>query len=153
VNVEVLRQQLVAVDDVAADAAVPADVLRALTGAGAGAGAGADDDERRLLQREVDLCRGTDGVPLVYASSWWTIDAAKRFNILQARIQSARVSPAFHPPADRFRRSIDRVTRVQMADERTNELHLYPGMNRPLHSRQAERRRGVRTRGVDEPER
>jgi hypothetical protein len=93
VNVEVLRQQLVAVDDVAADAAVPADVLRALTGAGAGAGAGADDDERRLLQREVDLCRGADGVPLVYASSWWTIDAAKRFNILQARIHP----PAFHP--------------------------------------------------------
>ena len=92
-NVEVLRQRLVAVDDVAADAAVPADVLRALTGAGAGAGAGADDDERRLLQREVDLCRGADGVPLVYASSWWTIDAAKRFNILQARIHP----PAFHP--------------------------------------------------------
>lgn len=32
----------------------------------------------------MDLCRSTDGLPLVYASSWWTIEAAKKFNILKS---------------------------------------------------------------------
>lgn len=36
-----------------------------------------------VLHREVDLCDGADGAPLVYASSWWTVEAARKFGILK----------------------------------------------------------------------
>lgn len=41
------------------------------------------DSCTHLLHREVDLCDGRDGTPLVYASSWWTPEAAERFGILR----------------------------------------------------------------------
>ena len=44
---------------------------------------GTIDSCAHLLHREVDLCDGRDGTPLVYASSWWTPEAAERFGILR----------------------------------------------------------------------
>ena len=103
VRVDVLRADLLPASAVAAAssasaasaaaasaaAAVPDDVLARLLPERRrepNAGGIDDDDESQrsmILHREVDLCDGADGTPLVYASSWWTADAARRFGVLR----------------------------------------------------------------------
>lgn len=105
VKVDVLSHDAVRLEDVARDTTVPADVARILLGANeishtheeldpealeptAAADCSTDsrttiDSRTHLLHREVDLCDGRDGTPLVYASSWWTPHAAERFGILR----------------------------------------------------------------------
>ena len=104
VKVDVLRQQLLRSRDLVGDPAVPDDVLAKLFPGSLAPIAATEDTSRRggprlldakreissfravsdgVLHREVDLCDGTDGAPLVYASSWWTVEAARKFGILK----------------------------------------------------------------------
>lgn len=104
VKVDVLRQQLLRSRDLVGDPAVPDDVLAKLFPESLAPIAATEDTSRRggsrlldakreissfravsdgVLHREVDLCDGTDGAPLVYASSWWTVEAARKFGVLK----------------------------------------------------------------------
>ena len=76
VHVDKLRHSLLTEAEAAADPGIPADV-RVLWESAAARGApegqaahGAPEGQGYILQREVDLCRGTDQTPLVYAASW-----------------------------------------------------------------------------------
>jgi len=93
VRVDVLGQRLVLPSALAADASVPPDVVGVLTRMRCcdDVGVAVDLDAppaafasraARMVHREVDLCDGNDGTPLVYASSWWTEEAATRYGIL-----------------------------------------------------------------------
>ena len=95
VRVDVLRQELVNPCAVSEDASVPADVIEVLTRdvSCVVAGDGVKDTSQnnkhastlaKMVHREVDLCDSSDGTPLVYASSWWTEEAATGYGILQA---------------------------------------------------------------------
>jgi hypothetical protein len=91
--VDVLSHDAVRLADIERDSSVPADVFRTLATFTPAAGnhpegntnnvntdqLGNHGADTYLLHREVDLCDGRDGTPLVYASSWWTLDAAERF--------------------------------------------------------------------------
>jgi len=93
VQVDVLRQELVLPSSVAGDASVPVDVLDILTRDMTTLVGGdttpttnttnhLSSKVARVVHREVDLCDGRDGTPLVYASSWWTEEAATAYGIL-----------------------------------------------------------------------
>ena len=93
VTVDVLSHDAVRLADIERDSSVPADVFRTLASFTPATGnhpegntnnvntdqLGNHGADTYLLHREVDLCDGRDGTPLVYASSWWTLDAAERF--------------------------------------------------------------------------
>ena len=127
VHVDVLAQRLVAPGDVAADPSVPADVAEVLTRV-PNSGKAADDaavdchkspsssSVAKMVHREVDLCDGASGAPLVYASSWWTESAATAYGIVDGATGAASDRPVWNHLSDAKTELYREVRRVYLGN-------------------------------------
>ena len=128
VHVDVLAQRLVAPGDVAADPSVPADVADVLTRNPREAGKDADvssavsspffssSSVAKMVHREVDLCDGASGAPLVYASSWWTESAATAYGIVDGSTGAASDRPVWNHLSDAKTELYREVRRVYLGN-------------------------------------
>ena len=124
VHVDVLAQRLVAPGDVAADPSVPEDVADVLTRV-PNSGRDADDaavsspsssSVAKMVHREVDLCDGASGAPLVYASSWWTESAATAYGIVDGATGAASDRPVWNHLSDAKTELYREVRRVYLGN-------------------------------------
>jgi chorismate--pyruvate lyase len=115
VRVDVLDQRLVRPGDVAADPSVPADVVDVLTRDGFRTSA-ASSRVAKVVHREVDLCDGASGSPLVYASSWWTEEAAIAYGIVDADTGFATSRPVWFHLSDKKTELYREVRRVYLGN-------------------------------------
>ena len=127
VHVDVLAQRLVAPGDVAADPSVPADVADVLTRDRDPRASGKDADDAavsspssssvaKMVHREVDLCDGASGAPLVYASSWWTESAATAYGIVDGATGAASDRPVWNHLSDAKTELYREVRRVYLGN-------------------------------------
>jgi len=126
VHVDVLAQRLVAPGDVAADPSVPADVADVLTRDRDPRASGKADDAAvsspssssvaKMVHREVDLCDGASGAPLVYASSWWTESAATAYGIVDGATGAASDRPVWNHLSDAKTELYREVRRVYLGN-------------------------------------
>ena len=133
VRVDVLAQRLVPPGDVAADPSAPADVLDVLTRDPRAFFRGRDLDGSlrsrtsetrngassrvaKVVHREVDLCDGASGAPLVYASSWWNEEAAAAYGIVDRATGGATSRPVWSHLSDAKTELYREVRRVYLGD-------------------------------------
>ena len=125
VRVDVLAQRLVGPGAVAADPSAPADVVDVLTRDGAyfrGRDGSRTSETRngvssrvaKVVHREVDLCDGASGAPLVYASSWWTEEAATAYGIVDQTTGGATSRPVWSHLSDAKTELYREVRRVYL---------------------------------------